>query len=401
MVMAATNTSGLQASHRSSQKARFAQTTLKEAVLSPPPPPEQAAADDYATLGQLALYTIGSEIRDTDKESASHACTPQLASFLEHALRGIEQETHPSPSAPLLVITIISRLRFGGADAAARQPFQSLYQRAATMLMEAADQAGWYKIQDASVMSAKEVLEYFAAAAEMDFPATVYKGCGFGHLLTHHLKKGSFSPQQLVRLLESWAKLRADSRYNPCVLNFRILTQVLVSVAPSLTRQELLRVVASCRSFEWPVYSSMALLEGVCNVTVQRVATGELALTAGQSVIETAADTAGHFRPVLRGQLLAKVGPLPQLPNSPKHALPKDPAGAGGQVAAPAEERRAAPAGSIVPGPGRWAGAGMLQGLAACLPAVLLLALPALPKLPMAGVLSLMLLVSLSAGHRV
>ena len=99
------------------------------------------------------------------------------------------------------------------------------------------------------------------------------------------------------------------------------------------------------------------------------------------------------------------MGPLPELLDSAKHGPPKVAVAGGGQrrgkVTAPAEERSASPTGSIVPGPGRWAGSGMLQGLAACLPAVLLLALPALPKLPMAGVLSLMVLVSISAGHRV
>ena len=64
--------------------------------------------------------------------------------------------------------------------------------------------------------------------------------------------------QQLVRLLESWAKLRT-SGYNPCVLNFRVLTQVLVSAAPSLTDQE---VSCALNKHEWK--APLASLHACC-----------------------------------------------------------------------------------------------------------------------------------------
>lgn len=44
--------------------------------------------------------------------------------------------------------------------------------------------------------------------------------------------------QQLVRLLEAWAALRAAQGFNPCVLNFRHLTRALVAAASSLSAEE-------------------------------------------------------------------------------------------------------------------------------------------------------------------
>lgn len=62
------------------------------------------------------------------------------------------EEEPPSPAAPLLVISTLSRLRFGSPAAAA--PYQALYQRAAGMLMEVCDaRAGVYALKDAAVLS--------------------------------------------------------------------------------------------------------------------------------------------------------------------------------------------------------------------------------------------------------
>ena len=65
----------------------------------------------------------------------------------------------------------------------------------AAALMEAADVAGIYDLQNPHVMSAAEQLEYFESVARMGEHARVYKGSGFGHLLAHHLRQNRFSPQ--------------------------------------------------------------------------------------------------------------------------------------------------------------------------------------------------------------
>ncbi len=84
-------------------------------------------------------------------------------------------------------------------------------------------------------------------------------------------------------------------------------------------------------------------------------------------------------------------------PTNPKRQGPAAGRRRGGDKAARAAD---APANNVVLGPDRRAAGNMLRGLTACLPAALLLALPALPQLPpLAGVVPALLVASLVATY--
>lgn len=172
---------------------------------------------------------------------------------------------------PLLVLGILSRLRFGSPAAA--EPYVSLYNRAASSLMEAADAAGVYGLRCTTIMApqvrrdrrenfllparcarwgsfvpglfswgpaqplpaaasactvltsacwlagwgVQEVLEYFECAARMGAPVKVYKGAGFGHTLAHHLRQSRFEPQVSSELCLTVP----CQRYHTCIVRER------------------------------------------------------------------------------------------------------------------------------------------------------------------------------------